>query len=381
MKRKKALRKGELLTALDIGCTSLKLCVGRASEGELAIDTLVETPLPPGAIREGVILEPDTIVKALKQTLSQVKGYAKTTLLSVGGPQCIARPVRLPPMPIDALRKSIQYEAGRYLPAAAEEHVVGFEVLEEGEEHLEILLVAAPRSITDVHIEVAEKVGLEVELIELQPFSFWRAVQVVHGNTLPFAYALIDLGGGHTQISVIRGSMLALTRSIPIAGEMLTAALKGYFHYTDEQAFEVKRNLNLEELITHSATLQENPPLRLIQPILDELIREIRRSLNYYQSQYQTPGKSAEGRIERLFIAGGTAQLQGIEAYFEHKLGIPTQRFDPFVSQAFLFERFLPDPNESGTRWTTVLGTALVPVELAIGERWVSQPEPISDAA
>ncbi len=381
MKRTKVSRKGETLTALDIGCTSIKLCVGRFSGTELAISALVETPLPQGTVREGVILEPDLVVKALKQTLAQARGYSKQVMLSVGGPQTVARPVRLPPMPIEALKKSIQYEASRYLPSAAEEHLVGFDVLEQGEDHLEILLVAAPRSITDVMIEVVEKVGLEVELIELQPFSFWRVVQVAYTGKLPFAYALIDLGGGHTQITVVRGHTLALTRSIPIAGEMLTAALKGYFHYTDEQAFEVKRTLNLEDLITHSTTPQENPPLRLIQPIMDELIREIRRSLNYYQSQYQSAGKNAEGRIERLFLTGGTAQLQGVASYFEHKLGIPTQLFDPFTTDAFVFERFLPEPEASGTAWTTVLGTALVPVEQAMGKHWELQSEPVVEAA
>jgi type IV pilus assembly protein PilM len=362
----------ESVLALDIGATGVKLCAGVLQGRQLRVERLVETPLPSDAVREGAILDPDAVYKAVRATLASAGVKQKNVLLTVGGPQTTARPVRLPRMSPETLQKSIQFEATRYLPSAAEEHLIGFQILPSGnEDQMEVLLVAAPRSTTDPLLELVEKAGLEPQLLELQPFAALRTIQAVYGDTLPYAYALVDLGGEHTQITVARNTTLVLTRFIPIASNTFTAALKGYFNYTEEEAEQVKHGLNLSDLI-QSGQPQENPPLRLIQPIVDELIREIRRSLNYYQSQYHPQGN--KGHIERLYLYGGGAQMHGIAAYFEYKLGIPSQIVDPFSGEAIEPGQVHPDQIANGARWATVVGSALAPVE-------VVQPfaEPLAD--
>jgi type IV pilus assembly protein PilM len=349
--------------SLDIGSSSVKLCVATVQGRQLRVERLVETPLPADAVREGTILDPETVYRALRSTLASAGVKHRQVWLSVGGPQTTARPVRLPRMAPEVLQKSIQFEATRYLPSAAEEHLIGFQILPAGgEEQMEVLLVAAPRSTAEPLLELVEKAGLEPQLLELQPFSALRTVQAVYGESLPYAYALVDLGGEHTQITVARNATLVLTRYIPIAGNTFNAALKGYFHYADEDAEQVKRGLNLEDLLQTGQT-QENPPLRLLQPIIDELIREIRRSLNYYQSQY--PSQSGQGRIERLFLYGGGSHMIGAAAYFEHKLGIPAQTVNPFESEAIAPGGVSLEQLEAGARWATVIGTALAPLEMA----------------
>lgn len=354
--------KAESVLAIDIGATGVKLCVGVLQGRQLRVERLVETPLPPDTVREGAILDPDAVYKAVRAALASAGVKQKNVLLTVGGPQTTARPVRLPRMTPETLQKSIQFEATRYLPSAAEEHLIGFQILPSGnEDQMEVLLVAAPRSTTDPLIEVVERAGLEPQLLELQPFSALRTAQALYGATLPFAYALVDLGGEHTQITVARNATLVLTRFIPIASGTLSAALKGYFHYTDEEAEQIKRALNLADLL-NTGQPQENPPLRLVQPILDELIREIRRSLNYYQSQYQMQG--GRGQIERLYLYGGGAHMHGISEYFEYKLGIPTQLLNPFSNDVIVPMQVHPEQLEVGACWVTVLGTALAPLEM-----------------
>lgn len=381
-KTRKPVGRGESVLSLDFGASSVKLCAGSVQGRTLHVERLTETPLPPDAIREGAILDPETVYKALRTTLANAGVKTKRVYLSVGGPQTTARPIRLPRMTPEVLQKSIQFEATRYLPSAAEEHLVGFQILPSGtDEQMEVLLVAAPRSTTDVLLELVEKAGLEPEILELQPFAALRAVQATYRDALPYAYALVDLGCEHTQITVARNATLVLTRFIPIASGTLTAALKGYFNYTEEEAEQIKRTLNLADLL-NTGQPQENPPLRLIQPIIDELIREIRRSLNYYQSQYQASG--AQGRIERLYLHGGGALMAGVETYFEQKLGIPTQVLDPFAGDAITAVGVHPEQLESASRWATVLGASLAPLELAqpfVTPQVETEPAPAEVAA
>ncbi len=388
-------RRNEPILAIDIGTTAVRACIGRLNPDGLVVERLIDAPLPPNSVREGLILEPDMVARALRTLLQQVGVRQRNALVSVGGPQVTARPVRLPPMTPEVLRKSIQYEAARYLPSAAEEHLIGFEILHSSEDYLEVLLVTAPRSTVDSVVNTLESAGLEAELLEIQPFACLRAVHASWQESMPPLFALADVGGGHTQISVVRQGTLALTRYIPIAGETLTAALKGYFHYSDEEVSQIKRALNLEELLQTGAP-HENPPLRLVQPILDELIREIRRSLNYYQSQAQA-SPAQGGRIDQLILTGGGALMRGIAPYFEHRLGIRVQVFNPLPFDEPLSAALMPQPDEvvdlhevapvsparqataarslvqvpsvppeqcaQGAQWVVAIGTALAPLE------------------
>ncbi len=367
-------RKMDAVVAIDWGSTSLKICAGRTKGSQFVIEQIAQTPLPEGAIREGVINEPETVHKALRGLLQSAGVKARSAFLALGGSQTTARPVRLPAMPDEVLRKTIQFEASRYLPSSAEEHLIGYGVLDRTAEHTEILLVAAPRTLTDPAVEIAEKCGLEVELVELQPFASVRAVQAVYQDELPMTYGVVDFGGSHTQISVVRNTVLLLTRYIPIAGETFTAALKGYFHYETEQAQSVKAGLNLAELIEQGSVPQENPPLRLIQPIVDELIREIRRSLNYYQSQYQS-GKNSNERIECLYLVGGSVLLKGSADYISHKMGLPVFPLSPFEAMRIDTTRVHPDQLEAGARWATVVGSACATLE--ISGAWVQPREEV----
>ncbi|MEN3000886.1 MAG: type IV pilus assembly protein PilM [Armatimonadota bacterium] len=356
-------RKSEAVLAMDVGSTSLKLCGGTLTPHSFVVERLIEVPLAPNTVREGLVLEPDLAARALRTALNQAGMRQRSVLVAVGGPQTTARPVRLPPMTIDALRKSIQFEAARYLPSTAEEHLIGFEVLHSAEDYLEVLLVAAPRSVVDSVISMLEQAGLDVELVEIQPFANLRTVHALLQEAMPHVFALLDIGGSHTQISVVQQGTLALTRYIPIAGETLTAALKGYFHLSEEEANHIKRSLNLEELVQTDIP-HENPPLRLVQPILDELIREIRRSLNYYQSQVQAR-HAHEGRIEGLLLTGGGALMQGIASYFEHRLGISARLFNPFEYNSPLLQigSVHPEQRAQGAQWVVALGVALAPLE------------------
>ena len=68
---------------------------------------------------------------------------------------------------------------------------------------------------------------------------------------------------------------------------------------------------------------------RAVEPLLDELIREIRRSLAYYDYQQQTPAEDEERGhtpgVNRITLSGGTAKMAGLAAYFQAQLGVPVE--------------------------------------------------------
>jgi Tfp pilus assembly PilM family ATPase len=106
--------------------------------------------------------------------------------------------------------------------------------------------------------------------------------------------------------------------------------------------------------------------------LLDELIREIRRSLAYYDYQQQTPAQDdtqahAPG-VNRIILSGGSAKMAGLAGYFQVQLGVPVELaavFDrgtiqtPGLSQEYL-EEHAP---------TLVVATGLALREIMVNDR------------
>jgi type IV pilus assembly protein PilM len=234
------------------------------------------------------------------------------------------RNVRIPKMSEATLRKSIKFEAGRYVPTSVEDSYIEFEILGQTEDNqMDIIVVAAPKDLVDSRIHVVESLGLEIESVDIEVFAGHRSLIEADpsqdfGNQ---TFSLVDIGAMSAKLSVIQQGIFSMTRTIPGGGSVLTEALKNYFKLSDEDAELGKSQLDIS-LLLDSAQPTENPPLRVVQPHLDDLIREIRRSLNYHQSQLTDA--NANNQVSFVLLTGGGARMPGLAKYVEHKLGIKT---------------------------------------------------------
>jgi type IV pilus assembly protein PilM len=56
-------------------------------------------------------------------------------------------------------------------------------------------------------------------------------------------------------------------------------------------------------------------------PVLEELVSEIRRSIDYYRSR--------GGDVQQVEICGGGAKIKGLASYLTRSLGIACDTYDP----------------------------------------------------
>ncbi|MBS1720706.1 MAG: type IV pilus assembly protein PilM [Armatimonadetes bacterium] len=341
---------------IDIGHHTIKALQLEKSGDVFKVVNYACTPTPAESVRDGVISAPDLIGDAIKDLLKQGHFHASSAHIAVTGASVFVRPVKLPKMPEIALRRSIKYEASRYVPGTPEESYIDFEILGETEDgQMEVLIVAAPREIVESRLAAFAVADLEVESVEVEAFATYRAL-IESDTNRPWnlsTFALVDVGSITTNLSIIAKGQFAMTRAIPHGGQMWTDALKSYFKLNEDDAEAGKAQLDLAELLDE-ARPRENPPLRVLQPHLDELVREIRRSLNYYQSQL------AEGQtgspVESIILTGGATKLKGFERYVEHKLGIKCEKIGLFSSTRFLHSG---DPEADGLELSVASGLAM----------------------
>ncbi len=340
---------------IDIGHHSIKAVALERSASGWKIVRFASIPTPPDAVKDGVITDVQSTILALKSLIKDNQLNASGAMIAVSGGSVVVRQVRMPKMAEATLRKSIKFEASRYVPSSVEDSYIEFEIIGPvDDQQMDVLMVAAPKDVVESRLQACEGAGLEVEAVDIEAFAMYRALVEadIDQEWSESTVALVDVGSATTNISVVSHGVFAMTRSIPQGAETLTQALKSYFKLSDEDAESGKAQLDLQELLEEGKP-KENPPLRVLQPHVDDLVREIRRSLNYYQSQQQ---EGASKQIDHILLTGGGAKLAGLANYFSHKLSIPTTLHDVFANPRF---SHYGDADESGLDLSVASGLAM----------------------
>lgn len=92
----------------------------------------------------------------------------------------------------------------------------------------------------------------------------------------------------------------------------------------------------------------------ILQPLLDDLVAEVRRSLEYYASRYP------DAAVRRITLVGGGAKLKNLDALFTQSLGIPTTTSNPLARVTMRAPQLPPDyADQNGPIFAVSLGLAL----------------------
>lgn len=352
-----SLFKKKAFVGIDLGSAAIKAVQVERTGDSWKITRSAVVSTPTESVKDGVVVDIDAVGLCIKSALKQGRISATSAIIAVAGGSVIVRTVRIPKMAEATLRKSIKFEAGRYVPSSIEDSFIEFEILGDAPEgQMDVLIVASPREIVESRIAACAKAGLEVEIVDIEAFAMFRSLIEAHNDRGLSAetIALVDVGAQTTNVSVVSNGVFAMTRTIPQAGKTLSEALKTYFKLDDADAEQGKSQLDLGSLLMEGQVM-ENPPLRILQPHIDELIREIRRSLNYYQSQQTESGQPKP--VTKLVLSGGGAKLAGLAPYFEHKLGLPVSCSGIYDNPRFIASNGQPD--DAGLELAVASGLAM----------------------
>jgi type IV pilus assembly protein PilM len=334
-----------------------------AIRGGFRIVRAAEQKTPQGAVRDGIVISHEPVAAAVRQMLQAAGIHANSAVLSVAGPSVTVRQIRVPKMNEATLNKAIRYEAGKYINTNLEDASLAFEILgptDDDPTQIDVMLVGTSREIVESRVAVAQLADLDAVAVDIESFAIMRAI--VDLSPDDFAdenlRAIVDIGASHTEVIILSGPDFALTRSIPISGDTFADALKNQLRIEASEAELRKREIDMGALITGEGTPEGVEMARIVQTTIDELLREIRRSINYFQSQLTEEGVSTN--LSEILLVGGSSQMSNIAAYMSARLGINTRLCDPFASA-----RIETSPEaeewlqEQGPSLTAALGLAM----------------------
>jgi type IV pilus assembly protein PilM len=324
---------------IDVGSHGIKVVQLQETRQGITLRKAGTKPTPREATKAGVVANSAAVAQTIRELLSALEIEPCGAVAGVAGPAVVVRQVQLPSMSERQLRRSIQWEARNYISFPVEDSVLEFQIMSGNGSgaQMDVMLVATPRDMVETRVEALELAGLEPVALEIEPFAAMRSL-VEYPSSVTTAteetIALVGIGASFTDINLVQAGRFVLTRMIPIAGNSLTEAIAGALAMDDDKAEDLKETamrvvLSEEERSTLDPFAQQAS--RAVEPLLDELIREVRRSLAYYD--YQRQGGEEAGKpagVNRILLSGGSAKLAGLSEYLQTQLGVPVEVANPF---------------------------------------------------
>jgi len=331
-----ALFSKENTVGIDIGSSSVKVMAIEPNGKAWELVGAAVAPISREAVKDSIIIDVPTVANTVRSLLKEAGIRASGGVCAISGSQVIVRQVQFPQMSETVLRKSIKYEAAKYIAASVEESVVEFEIMDRTAEdgQMNVMLAAAPRELVDSHVRTMEEAGLEPIAVDVEAFALMRSLVDFNASDdyCHRTVALLDMGASHTDVNIISKGDFALTRNIPIGGDGISNAIRSFsgssFEDAERMKLEMTGDVDLGSLEGEGA----NQVWRAVQPLLEELIREIRRSIHFYQSQF--PDGSSDAMVSKVILTGGSARMSGIDAYMSSRLNIPAEKADVFKQSA-----------------------------------------------
>lgn len=314
---------------LDVGTTAVRAAeVAHPKEGATLV-RFAQVGLPATAAPDGEVADVDAVSGAIRQALHDGGFKGRVAAVGVANQKVVVRQVDLPHMDEADLRSSIQFQVQEFIPIPVEDAILDFQILDEfagegGERRMQVLLVAAQRGMIDAHVRAVQAAGLDPAVVDLAPFAALRSVtpEIIPILAGRESEALIDVGGGVTNIVLHEQGVPKFVRILPMGGADITEALVAGLGIPVEDAESVKARIGLAP---QAGTAVAEGAATIIEQRASAFIEEVRGSIDYYLAQPNA------AQITRVSLTGGAAKLPNLRPRLEAALHLPVGEADPLV--------------------------------------------------
>ncbi|MDD5006069.1 MAG: type IV pilus assembly protein PilM [Candidatus Omnitrophica bacterium] len=243
------------------------------------------------------------VKETVKKALSNFSMKKKELAISVSGPNVVLRYVNIPIMSHDEIKKSMAFELERYIPFKKEEINFDFTILKENNKigKMLVLIAAVKKELVNSKVELCRDLGYSLNFVDVCPLAVANYFEFI-SHAKDTVCAVINLGATSTSTAIIEDGLLVLSRDIFIGGNDFTKKISETLNKDFKEAEELKLN-SLDSNLIQS-----------LEPVFSNLTKELKASFDFYETQ--------ENRlIDKIFVTGGSAKLQGLVEFFKHYLG------------------------------------------------------------
>ncbi|WP_337864454.1 cell division protein FtsA [Ignavibacterium sp.] len=348
--------KKEIIAGLDLGTTKVCAVIAEKIPEKNKIDILGFGVAPSEGLHKGLVANISKTAEAIKAAMSQASNRAgleiKTINVGVAGEHITSirhrnyvtinreekeitkedldrleadvRTIRIPSdrqiLHIIPEEFSVDHQSGIENPIG----MSGSRL--EASSHVVLASIAAIENIK----KSVERAGYQVQDYILQPIA--SSASVLDENEKDLGVALLDIGGGTTDIAIYHKKSIKHTRVIGVAGNQVTNDIRESLGVITEEAERLKREYGYateaaiikdEDILIRGVGARGNTkiPISLLTQIISLRMREL---FTLVDNEIRTAGFKSKIKAG-IVLTGGGSLLRGCTELAEEVFGLPTR--------------------------------------------------------
>lgn len=349
------INRRNVVVGLDVGTSSIKAVMAEIASPS-AVNILGLAHRPSAGLRKGNIIDIEATARSIDGCLNElerltgveinsavcgfsgisINAVSNHAVIAVANPNYeiteedkrrvlqLAQNVALPPDKMIVQLIERQYIVDGYDGVKDPVGMVGSRL------EVEVLIIIAAAAALQNLQRSAERINLYLERFVYNPLLMAEAVLMPAEKEM--GVALVDFGGGTTEISVFEQGSLVSTSVLPIGGEYITKDLAIVLRTSIEEAARIKQEGGVaaaamadSEVMMNVRNIQGNEVRQISQHVIADIvaarIMEIAEMIHAELTQTTYLEKLPGG----LVLSGGGAQLKGITEVLEAYLNIPVR--------------------------------------------------------
>lgn len=352
----KKRKNNNIIVGLDVGTTKICAIAGEITEG--GVDILSVSSHPSNGLRKGVVIDIEATANSIKKAVtdiweqigvnvrdvyvgiagSHIKSFSSYGAVGIKGKEVTSEDVE----------RAIDSASAVYVPLDREIlHVIPTDFILDGQDgikdpvgmagvRLEVKVYIVTGAVTSVQnlLKCCERAGLNVVDIVLQPLA--SAEATLNSDEKDMGIAIVDIGGGTTDIAIYREGWLRHTAVLGIGGNHFTNDLSIGLRLPFNEAERVKKRYgsiaidtdNTEvEVVAIDGQVRGIPRkyiTEILQPRCEELLELVRQEVDSVQNNGVT--------LSGIVLTGGASLLSGFDRLAETILSMPVRIGYPHLS-------------------------------------------------
>ena len=301
------------ILGIDIGYDSLKL----ALVGGRQIRKTAVVPMPQNLIREGRVISTETMGELIRRAMKEHGIRCGRAAVALPNETVFIRGVTMPPMSVDQLNYNLPFEFRDYITDELKDYLFDYAVVSNGEEKkeaeeksaeeddgenggqvMELMAVAAPKSLLDESRETVHRAGLK--LVKAAPtvcaYQALIRANTPKGEESTQEYCILDLGYQAIRMYMFRGDRHMVTRVLELGMNSLDQVIS--------EAYSVDVHLAHTYLLTNYEDCQSK---EYCMNAYGTITVELMRALNFYR--FSNP----DSRLEDIWVCGGGACIRPLQ--------------------------------------------------------------------
>ncbi len=317
------------ILSLNLGSHAVGLAEFQTqSNGGLVLNGYCLREIPADPSNEGA--RNAKIAAALREMLAELGIKGGAVNYAIAAQSVFARFVKLPAVEEEKIERIIAFEAQQNVPFPIDEVVWDYQLVGGGaDEQIQVVLVAIKEDLLESVNASVESAGLRTSIVCVATMALYNAFRYNYSD-LGGCSLLVDIGARTTNLLFIEPGKI-FSRSVAIGGASVSSAIAKEFGEPMASAeFRKKRDgfVSLGGAYAEPADPEVARVSKIVRGTMTRLHAEMMRSISHYRAQQQ--GNAPD----RLYLCGGSTSTPYMREFFQEKLQVPVEFFNPLRNVA-----------------------------------------------